>query len=433
MHQEPIQKPRTLPTGITERHSRSCPTRVDRAAQCACDPAYQAWAYDRRIEYRATDGSLKRGKKIKKTFSGNGALTEAKRWRAKATTQIDEGKSVARSRLTLSEAVDQWLAGAEAEPPIVLTRGGQPYKPSVLRGYRYDLKQHVIRDLGPVRLSDVRRGDLQKLVDRMIGKGLSGSKVRNAIVALRVVYRWAVERELVASNPTLELRVPTGSNVRDRAATAAEAAELLAALPDDVRPVYATAFYAGLRRGELRGLRWSDVDLANGLIHVRRGWDDVAGEIAPKSAKGTRNVPIVALLHDELARHKTSGDPRAGEYVFGSKHAQPFTPSNMRKRAAKAWEAENTTRAEEAKKKGDDPVLLVPIGLHECRHTFVSMLADAGLPLEQIGDYVGHSSTFMVDRYRHLLAGHEDATRRLVDAYLARTNTAERLRQLEGS
>jgi hypothetical protein len=53
------------------------------------------------------------------------------------------------------------------------------------------------------------------------------------------------------------------------------------------------------------------------------------------------------------------------------------------------------------------------------------------LSLERIGDYVGHSSAYMTDRYRHLLEGHEDETRRLVDAYLARADTAARVEQLE--
>lgn len=54
----------------------------------------------------------------------------------------------------------------------------------------------------------------------------------------------------------------------------------------------------------------------------------------------------------------------------------------------------------------------------------------AGLTLEEIGDYVGHSSAYMTDRYRHLLEGHEDATRRKFDAYLSRSDTEARLRQI---
>ena len=73
-----------------------------------------------------------------------------------------------------------------------------------------------------------------------------------------------------------------------------------------------TGSRAGLRRGELIGLRWEDVDLATGVIHVRRGWDAVEGEIAPKSRQGRRDVPIPAVLRDYLLEHRmaTMGDGR---------------------------------------------------------------------------------------------------------------------------
>src|SRR5581483_7856527 len=126
MQREPSQKTQALPTGIAERHSRTCAFGV--GGRCTCTPSYRAFVFDRRTR-----------SKIRKTFSGKGALAEAKRWRAAATTNLHEGKQVARSRLSLRDAAEQWLAGAEAEPPTVLTRSGKPYKPSVLRGYRHDL------------------------------------------------------------------------------------------------------------------------------------------------------------------------------------------------------------------------------------------------------------------------------------------------------
>ena len=106
------------------------------------------------------------------------------------------------------------------------------------------------------------------------------------LIAVRVVFRHALERDEVDANPTSGLRLPNNIGRRDRAASPPEAAELLAALPDELRPIYATAFYAGLRRGELRGLRWDDVNLAKGVIHVRRCWDDYAGEINAEVGEG---------------------------------------------------------------------------------------------------------------------------------------------------
>src|SRR4051794_39532382 len=71
---------------------------------------------------------------------------------------------------------------------------------------------------------------------------------------------------------------------------------LLSSLDGEDRALFATAIYAGLRRGELTALRWADVDLAAGVIRVRRGWDQIEGEIAPKSREGRRNVPVPAPL-----------------------------------------------------------------------------------------------------------------------------------------
>ena len=199
---------------------------------------------------------------------------------------------------------------------------------------------------------------------------------------------------------------------------------LLAALPHTVRPIYATAFYAGLRRGELRALRWNDVDLAKGVIAVRRSWDDYTGEITPKSAKGTRTVPLTALLRDHFATLKANSGREGRDFVFGSTAERPFQPSHVPREAAKAWEAANRERAEQNKPP------LVPIELHSCRHTFVSLMHDAGLSLERIGDYVGHGSTYMTDRYRHLLEGHEQEAARMLDEYLAQADTAARIDQI---
>ena len=111
--------------------------------------------------------------------------------------------------------------------------------------------------------------------------------------------------------------LPSATTRRERAASPMEAADLLAALPLEDRALWATAFYAGLRRGELRGLRWDDVDLGKGVISVRRSWDDMEGEVAPKSLKGTRTVRITALLRDHLTELRRAPDARASSSCSG--------------------------------------------------------------------------------------------------------------------
>jgi integrase len=82
--------------------------------------------------------------------------------------------------------------------------------------------------------------------------------------------------------------------------------------------------------------------------------------------------------------------------------------------ASTAWAVENAKRGEEERP------LLEPLGLHELRHSYVSLMHDAGFSLERIGDYVGHSSAYMTDAYRHLLEGHEAEAAERFEDYLAR-------------
>ena len=105
------------------------------------------------------------------------------------------------------------------------------------------------------------------------------------------MYRRAVARGDVAVNPTLRIEKPAVRAKVRVIATPADAAARIAMLAQADRPLWATAFYAGLRRGELIGLRWEDVDLASGVLRVRRGWDAVAGRSLPRAAKGAVKCP----------------------------------------------------------------------------------------------------------------------------------------------
>ena len=168
----------------------------------------------------------------------------------------------------MREAWEAWHPRAMAghEP----NRSGDAYKPAALRGYERSMRLRVLPVFGHVRLSKLTRADVHAFADKMTDDGLSASTVQNTLDPLRVMFRRAIRRDIVSVDPTdgVELRRKRGK--RDRIAALAEAAALLAALPDEDRALWATAFYAGLRRGELRALRWSDVNLDAATIRVAR-------------------------------------------------------------------------------------------------------------------------------------------------------------------
>jgi integrase len=347
--------------------------------------AWEAFVYDRRAK-----------KKIRRTFP---TLAEARAWRHDAATAVRKGTLRPSTGKTVQTAWAEWLEGAEAG--AILSRNREQYKPSTLRGYRRDMARYLLPELGAYRLADVRPDDVQAIVERLNGQGLSGSRVRNLLVPLQSLYRR--HRREVPSNPTEGLDLPPAGGRRERAVSPEEAAALLDALDEADRPLWATAFYAGLRRGELRALRVSDVNFPEATtITVEWAWDDVEGDIAPKSHKGRRVVPVASALRVYLLEQKLRTRRRGDERLFG-----PFRPHSVQARADAAWAAAGLQR----------------LTLHECRHSYVSLMHAAGCSLEEIGDFVGHSSAYMVDRYRHLLDSQRDRAAERLDQFLAGAGT----------
>jgi integrase len=193
---------------------------------------------------------------------------------------------------------------------------------------------------------------------------------------------------------------------RERYATPEEAAQLIAAVPRaNDKAIWATAFYGGLRRGELRALRRKDVDLPEGVIHVEKGWDAYEGEIDLKSSAGRRRVPISAALHDFLETALLDAPERGPEdRIFGPRRTSAFSPDKLQKRADEAWSAAKLDR----------------ITLHECRHTYASLMIAAGVNAKSLQTFMGHASiTVTLDRYGHLMPGSEAEAAGLLDDYLA--------------
>jgi integrase len=136
-----------------------------------------------------------------------------------------------------------------------LTTSRDPFKPATIRAYAAALRKGVLDEFGSVKLSELTRLECQDLVDRWLAAGMNPRTIAGRIMPLRAVYRRAMSRGDVAVNPTTGLELPAGRGGRERIASPSEAAELLAALPPDARPLWACALFSGLRRGELMALR----------------------------------------------------------------------------------------------------------------------------------------------------------------------------------
>ncbi len=394
--------------GIRKRHSRGCSARD--GGRCNCKAGWEASVYLAREDRRVT-----------RSFPRE---SEARSWRADAKRAAERGgpRRGPRSARTLAEALRGFIAKMEAG--TVRPKGRERYKPNTTRSYERALRVHIEpSSLAEVKVTELRRRDLQDFADELLAAGLSARTVSNALNPIQAFYRWEINRDELTYNPSERIDLPNGDSGRKiRIATPTEAATLLAALAVEDRPVWATAFYAGLRRGELQALRVRDVDFADHLIAVERGWDQVEGVIEPKSRAGRRSVPMLAVLRSYLDAHLRSIGRSGEDLVFGRTTVEAFYAATVDGRAKRAWRKANERERAAAQETGREPVLLDPITLHHCRHTFASLLIDSGANPKAIQEFMGHSkiqTTF--DVYGHLLPGSRDEVRKRMDAYLGAT------------
>jgi integrase len=379
-----------MATGIRKRHSPDCGHWQER--RCDCNAGYEAWVYIAR-----------EGGKVRRTFKRQ---DEAKVWRAEALVAASRGslQLVNRDPRSLAVALAQFVE--DMKRGKVRPKKRDRYKPSTIRNYDQHLRRRIApTPLGSMRVTEIRRLDVQDFVDDWLGKGLHSSTVNNILNPIQAFYRRAHNREEVAYNPTERIEIPDPGSLRPtRIASREEAVELLSPLRPDDRAILATAFYAGLRRGELQALRCCDVDFAGSLICVEYSWDQYEGQIPPKSETSWRRLPLMAILGQLLRQHVSRAGRSGEDLLFGRSPTLPFDPSTVAYRIRKRWR-ETEQRS---------------ITFHQCRHTFASMLIDAGANPKAVQIFMGHSkiqTTF--DIYGHLFPGSRDEVRRLMDSYLA--------------
>jgi integrase len=297
---------------------------------------------------------------------------------------------------------DEWLAAVEARR-IGRRRGrGNPYSATTIAGYRRCYTNFLRPQLGPLAAEKIDERLWQQWVDSRSAEGLSRSRIAEHVAVASAIYAWALAptRRHVSRNPLRHVELPPNDErPRLRVAPAWEAAALLEALEARDRVPYAIAFYVGLRRAEIHRLEWPELLTSDGVgtrITVRRA----------KSTAGTgRRPPIAAPLRAVLeAAWERQGQPCSGRVLERS-----VMSGKLAARAREAWEARS----------------LEPITLHECRHTYASLLMAAGYTLKELMEFMGHADLQMVARYVKLLPqpGEDDAARRL-DSYLLRAMKA---------
>jgi integrase len=254
--------------------------------------------------------------------------------------------------------------------------------------------------------------------------------VRKIRVSLSSLLSDAQERGLIAHNVVRDLRRTRARGAERKAErrqkgklkisvdipSREEMKAILAALHGRWRPFLMMAIFTGLRASELRGLRWEDVDLSKGELHVRQRADRYAAIGKPKSEAGERTVPLTPMVAKTLKEWKLACPKGEAGLVFPNGNGRVENHANLINRALIPVQIAAGVTVKEKNAEGKEVERAKYTGLHALRHFYASWCinrrADGGLelPPKVVQERLGHSSIMMtMDVYGHLFPRGDDA------------------------
>jgi integrase len=261
-----------------------------------------------------------------------------------------------------------------------------------------------------VKLCDLSVAGAQAFADSLRHKNVSPVLVRKIMNSLSALIAEANRRGLVARNVVREVRHKRGKgDARHKAKlkvgvdipAPAEIAAILGHAGPRWRPLLLVAAFTGLRSSELRGLKWSEVDLETYKLHVTQRADEFREIGAPKSAAGRRTIPFGPIVANTLKEWKLACPHGDLGLVF---------PNSEGTVIARMTIITGFIRAVRVAGVLDDTGSPKYTGLHCLRHFYASWCIDRGLPPKVIQTHLGHTSiTMTFDRYGHLFPDAVDA------------------------
>jgi integrase len=322
---------------------------------------------------------------------------------AAVTVEVDRGIHTAKGRsITLAAAAEDWIKFVTLEKR----------EPATIAGYRQHVDKHIVPRLGATKLAAFTTPRIERFRDELL-ESMSRALAKKVLGSLKAILKDAKRRSNVAQNVAADVKVgmsgrkaklqvgkdiPTGDEVRRMIDGAPEGRG---------RTLIMVAAFSGMRASELRGLRWKDVDLKRGVLHVRQRADRYNTIGQPKSTSSERNVPIGPMVVNTLRQWKLACPKSAADLVFPTGKGTVDNHSNIVQRIL--MPAQNAAGIVTGDGEPKYP------GLHALRHFYASWSInrrkDGGLelPPKMVQARLGHARIVItLDRYGHLFPSHDD-------------------------
>ncbi len=360
----------------------------------------------------------------KRRSNGEGNIRKRKdgRWEGRYTAGFDPatGKQVFKNVLgkTQNEVKEKLKKALKESQKLDFTRTGKytvsqwmeewfenvckiKVSPSSHQPYRGSIDHHITPYIGKIPIEKLSTMDLQKLCRKLMDegrvertesekqpKGLGPKTVRNVMQVISSAMDFAVAQKIITENTCKAVELPKVEKQEMQTIPAEQLqAFLTEAKVSGVYEMYYIELSTGLRRGELLGLKWPDIDWKNGIITVRRQVARVNGEITEAPLKTKNSYRRVSISPQAIEVLKTQKAKTNSEYVFPSPNGGPISPdsvNNMLKRVlARAG--------------------IPKVRFHDLRHTFATIALQNGVDIKTVSSILGHfSAGFTLDTYAHI-------------------------------
>jgi len=303
-------------------------------------------------------------------------------------TDADNGQIVERSAVTVAEYLDDWIERAERD-----------LKPTTAASYRNDIG-HLKRQLGSVRVQDLTPLTVERAYHELVTTGLKAKSVRNIHAVLRRALGDAERLGLIVRNPAASARPPTPDRVEQSTWTPDELSAFLGSVQDHrLFASFVLAATTGMRRGEVLGLRWRDVDLDVGrlsVVHTITTVNGVPVEGDTKTNKSRRRIGLDAVTVEVLRAHRQrQRQERVLAGPIWQDRGLVFTQEDGSAVHPDRYSRWFTTLVRKAG---------VPkIRLHDVRHTNATLALEAGVHPKVVSERLGHATVgITLDLYSHV-------------------------------
>lgn len=319
-------------------------------------------------------------------------VTEVKKGMTELRYKLDHGLFIADTKITLEDWFKVWLEDYKINQ----------VKKGTMITYQDYFTYYIKEYLGSKKIVDLRGEHIQRLYNQLAKKGIAVATIKVMSAILNGCLRQALKNGLIERNPVTLANLPKERQKGSRRVFTVEEQAIFFEYAKDsyLYPLFLLAIRTGLRSGEIRGLKFSDIDKTKGVIHVMRTLKYEIGkgyfEDEPKTITSKREIPLTKDMREIIEKQRQQMEDKIVKwngYIFPSFDGTPIS----------RWRLQNEINRI-VQRINDDGIIFTHVTPHCFRHTFATRAIENGMRPQTLKAILGHANLSMtMDLYSHVL------------------------------